>query len=61
VKSSAEPLSRRPVELLFAIYLHVTGLLILGVFSKSIVSKALRGLMDPGVEKKTKEAVRLAR
>ena len=37
VKSSGEALSRRPVELLLACYIHVMGLLILGVFSRGIV------------------------
>jgi hypothetical protein len=45
VKGSGKTSSRRPVELLLALYIHVMGLLILGVFSRSIVSKALRDLM----------------
>jgi len=42
VKGSGEASSRRPVELVLAFYIHVMGLLILGVFSRSIVSKALQ-------------------
>ena len=45
VKGSGEASSRRPVELLLALYIHVMGLLILGVFSRNIVSKALRDLI----------------
>jgi hypothetical protein len=60
VKSSGEALSRRPVELLLAFYMHVMGLLILGVFSRSTVSKALRDLMGLGRREKHKR-VRLAR
>jgi hypothetical protein len=46
VKGSGEALSRRAVELLLAFYIHVMGLLILGVFSRNIVSKALRDLIE---------------
>ena len=45
VKGSGEASSRRPVELLLALYIHLMGLLILGVFSRNIVSKALRDLI----------------
>jgi hypothetical protein len=46
VKGSGEASSRRAVELLLAFYIHVMGLLILGVFSRNIVSKALRDLIE---------------
>ncbi len=48
VKGSGEASSRRPVELVLAFYIQVMGLLILGVFSRSIVSKALRDLIGLG-------------
>jgi hypothetical protein len=54
VKSSSEASSRRPVELLLAFYIHVIGLLILVVFSRNIVSKALRNLMGLGRREKNK-------
>jgi hypothetical protein len=53
VKGSGEA-SSRPVELLLALYIHVMGLLILGVFSRSIVSEALRDLMGLGRREKHK-------
>src|SRR5215472_7103345 len=54
MKGSGEASSRRPVELLLALYIHAMGLLILGVFSRSIVSKALRDLMGLGRREKNK-------
>ena len=46
MKGSGEASSRRAVELLLAFYIHVMGLQILGVFSRNIVSKALRDLIE---------------
>ena len=54
VKGSGEASRRRPEELLLAFYIHVMGLLILGVFSRSIVSTALRDLMGLGRREKRK-------
>jgi hypothetical protein len=47
VKRSGETSRRRPTELVVALYTHVMGLLILGLFSGSIVSKVLRDLIRP--------------
>jgi hypothetical protein len=47
VKRSGETSRRRPAELVVALYTHVMGLLILGLFSRNIVSKVLRDLIGP--------------
>jgi hypothetical protein len=47
VNDFAETSRRLLVELLVAFYIHVMGLLILGVFSRTNVSKAVRDLIGP--------------
>jgi hypothetical protein len=45
--ASAAPSTRRSVQFLATLYLHVLGLLILVVFSRSIFSRAIRTVFLP--------------
>ena len=47
MKRSDKTSRRRPTELVVALYTHVMGLLILGLFSRNIVSKVLLDLIRP--------------